>query len=251
MTRKLPLVLLLCQCALFAQTPIFSPSSNISSYGVINSPAGENFPKIIDGNINTKFLDFSYIDGIGFTVDLGGVSKVASSMEMTTANDFPQRDPQNYQIFGSNNGTSFTQITAGTITCDATRFNTTNYNFSNTTAYTYYRLIFTNQCNTSESVFQIAEVQLFQNTLKIDEFDFDRLFSLSPNPNNGNFSINASSEKTIDAIIVRDILGKQIKVVSAKSASNLELNLEGIAKGIYFVQISSGNENVVKKVIIK
>lgn len=251
MTRKLPLLLLLCQCALFAQTPIFSPSSNISSYGVINSPAGENFPKIIDGNINTKFLDFSYIDGIGFTVNLGGVSKVASSMEMTTANDFPQRDPQNYQIFGSNDGTSFTQITAGTITCDATRFNTTNYNFSNTTAYTYYRLIFTNQCNTSESVFQIAEVQLFQSSLQVGDFDFENAFTIYPNPSNGKFSIRSKSDKSIDAIIVTDILGKQVKAMDLKNTSNLEINLEGIVKGIYFVQINSGNSSLKKKIVIE
>ena len=76
-----------------AQAPIFNPSMVINEYGIVDSPVGEEVDKIIDGDFNTKFLDFELFDGMGFTVDLGGESKTAISIDLTTANDFPVRDP--------------------------------------------------------------------------------------------------------------------------------------------------------------
>lgn len=251
MNRKLPLLLLLSQCALFAQEPIFSSTSSISSYGSVSSPANEGFTKIIDGDIETKFLDFNYTDGLGFTVNLNGVQKTATSMEFTTANDSPERDPMNYQISGSTNGTNYTVITSGTITCNTTRFNTTTYNFTNNGAYSYYRLVFTNQCNTIEAMIQIAEVQLFHTELSTEQFTKESDFSVQPNPSNGVFSIHSQANKTIDFVTVTDALGKQIQQVHFNAATSQELNLQGVSSGIYFVQITSGSENVVKKIIIE
>ena len=89
-----------------------------------------------------SFLDFNFNDGMGFTVDLGGNSEAASSISITTANDIPNRDPQNYTISGSNDGSNFTQITTGLIPCVSTRFHQRTYSFSNTTFYKYYRINF-------------------------------------------------------------------------------------------------------------
>jgi hypothetical protein len=251
MTKKLPLLLLLCNFALHAQEPIFSATSNISSFGSVSSPAAETFPKIIDGNINTKFLDFNYSDGLGFTVNLNGVQKTAVRMDFSTANDSAERDPMNYQISGSANGTSYTVIASGAIVCNPARLNTTSYTFSNNTAYTYYRLVFTNQCNTIESMIQIAEIQLFHSTLDSEEFVRNTDFTLYPNPTNGNFSIRSKSTKSIDLVSVMDTFGKQIKQVNVNAASTAELSMEGVPAGVYFVQITSGTESVVKKIIVQ
>lgn len=237
--------------AIHAQNDLFTPSSNISPFGLVSSPAAENYPKIIDGNTATKFLDFNSTDGIGFTVNLGTVSAAATEMSITTANDFPQRDPQNYQILGSNNGTNFTSITTGTIVCNATRFNTTTYNFVNTQAYSYYRLIFTNQCNTSEAIFQIAEVQLSYDALNTTTINPNSNFSIYPNPNNGRFKISSKANKAIDVITVTNSLGKQITQFYPNETSSNELDLQGVSSGIYFVQITSGSENVVEKIVIE
>lgn len=251
MKKKLLLLALICQLGLYAQNNLFSPSSNISPFGSVSSPITENFPKIIDGNINTKFLDFNYTDGIGFTVNLNGVGATAYQMKITTANDFPQRDPQNYQILGSNNGTNFTAIASGSIVCNATRFFESTYNFANSVSYSYYRLIFTNQCNTSESMFQIAEVQLIHNALGIAQFNQTESFTLFPNPSNGTFSIRSRNSSTIDVITVTDLVGKQIAKVKLNATTNAELKLDGISSGIYFVQITSGNESLVKRIVIQ
>lgn len=143
----------------WAQTAIFNPSMSITPYGSVNSNGSEGYANSIDNNINTKFLDNNSSDGIGFTVNLGDVSKIASSISVTTANDTPGRDPKNYEVLGSNDGSNFTSIATGIIQCISTRFSTRFYCFENSTAYKYYRVNFTNSC--SGGIFQFAEVQLY------------------------------------------------------------------------------------------
>ena len=87
MKTKLLFAFLLLSVFGFAQDPIFDPTMTITSHTVTSSPVNEEVDKIIDGDQFTKFLDFDFNDGMGFTVDLGGVARTASSISMTTAND--------------------------------------------------------------------------------------------------------------------------------------------------------------------
>ncbi len=133
-----------------------------TNFGSVNSPGGEAVQNVIDQNSNTKFLDFNAFDGIGFQVDLLGVARTAIAMEFVTANDAPERDPTNYEIFGSNDGTNYTSIATGSLPCISTRFFSRTFSFTNTNAYTYYRVNFTGTCGAS-SINQIADVQLFES----------------------------------------------------------------------------------------
>jgi hypothetical protein len=250
MIKKLPILLFLSQLSVFAQEPIFTPSAIITPFGNVSSPPNESYTNVIDEEISTKFLDFNYIDGIGFTVNLEGVQKTATSIAITTANDVSGRDPMNYQIWGSNNGTDYTTITTGSIACDATRFNTRTYTFTNTQAYSFYQLVFTNQCDANEGMFQIAEVQLFQNPLSSQDFT-KAMFEVYPNPNNGIFSITAQNDVAIDFIIINDVCGKQIKRIDCTRTTSSDLNLQGFSSGIYFAKITSEKGTAIKKIVIK
>jgi len=146
-------------CNSYGQSPIFSSGMSITPFGLVSSPNGENVQRIIDGSNYTKFLDYNFSDGMGFSVYMGGDAYVATVLEITTANDSPNRDPKNYQVLGSNDGNSYTNIASGNITCNSTRFNKRSYNFSNTNAYKYYRIIYTIQCGKDNSI-QVAETQL-------------------------------------------------------------------------------------------
>jgi hypothetical protein len=87
-------------------------------------------------------------------------------MDLTTANDEPARDPINYQIQGSNNGTTWTNITSGNISCNSNRFLTRSFNFSNSVSYSWYRITFPSLCNVSlANSMQVAEVQLYANSV--------------------------------------------------------------------------------------
>ncbi|WP_422104842.1 HYR domain-containing protein [Winogradskyella sp.] len=131
------------------------------NFGTVSSPSGEAVQNVIDQNSSTKFLDFDAFDGIGFEVDLLGVSKTAVAIEIVTANDAPERDPTDYEIFGSNDGVSYTSIATGSIPCISDRFFSRTFSFTNTTGYTIYRVNFTGTCAAS-TINQIADVQLFE-----------------------------------------------------------------------------------------
>jgi hypothetical protein len=138
-------------------------------FGNVDSPPNESPQQVIDQDPETKFLDFMITDGIGFEVDLLGQSFIATSMEIVTANDAPERDPTNYQIWGSNDGVTFDSITSGPVPCVDDRFLARTIAFENTVSHSYYRLEFTGICSPS-AINQIADVQLYTAIGSVPEF---------------------------------------------------------------------------------
>jgi hypothetical protein len=159
---------------LIAQTPILAPGMAITCLNTCTSNPGETVDNAIDGNSATKFLDLN-IFNTGFEVNTALPGKVATIIQLTTANDFSGRDPFDVTVDGSNDGLSWTNISSGAIPipCDPTRFYTRNFSFSNATAYSWYRVSFSTTCAQSignppytdpedYNSMQIAEVQLFE-----------------------------------------------------------------------------------------
>jgi hypothetical protein len=104
-------------------------------------------PNAIDNNILTKFLDFNDGDGdppftgpVGLTVRTSGGASVVTGLALTSANDAPERDPASYKLEGSNDGTTFTLISEGTVPAFAQRFVRQEITFANATTNSIYRL---------------------------------------------------------------------------------------------------------------
>ncbi|MBP1650053.1 MAG: hypothetical protein H6Q26_210 [Bacteroidetes bacterium] len=123
-----------------------------------NGNANENSPKLIDNNTNTKFL-------------LGSFSTVWAMLEfdtpqttgaytMTSANDAPDRDPKDWTIEGSNNGTDWVVVDKRVDQNFGSRFLTVKYTFSNQDAYKFYRLYVT--ATHGSSLYQQAEWRLIK-----------------------------------------------------------------------------------------
>ncbi len=238
-----------------AQDPIFNSSMTITTYGVVDSPIGEEVDKIIDGDVNTKFLDFVLSDGMGFSVDLGGDSYMAKSIEITTANDFEVRDPMNFEVSGSNDGTTFTSIDSGEIICVTDRLFTRSYDIINDESYSFYRINYTNACDPSGGTgipsIQIAETQLYTELLGVSDTDFSNKFTLFPNPNNGSFKLNYSGTEPLTNVLVIDINGRIIKQIDVNGlVTEKEIILDQVNSGIYFISISTQNNTTNQKLII-
>ena len=254
MRKKLLFITLLGTAFLQAQTAIFNPTMAVSPFNVLNSPAAEGVDKIIDGDVNTKLLDFDETDGTGFTVDLGGVSKVATSIEITTANDAEGRDPQDFEILGSNDGVTFTSIATDVIPCISNRFFTRTFSFTNSTAYSFYRINFTdNECNSGEGIIQVAEVQLYEPILGInDNLLSKNEFSIYPNSNYGIFTLKYTGKEQLTEAKIISLTGKIVHTIDLRNYENqLEVNLQNINSGIYFMHIAAKNSIIIKKVIVK
>jgi hypothetical protein len=235
---------------------IFDPSMGITSIGIVTSPLGEEVDKITDGDINTKFLDFDLADGMGFIVDLGTLSTIATFIELTTANDFPERDPIDFEVSGSTDGTNFTVIDTGSVICVLDRFRTRLYEITNTDAYSFYRVNFTAPCDPGGGIgipsIQLAEVQLYEAELGTENnrFSGDDVI-VYPNPNRGSFAIKYSGYTNIDKIKITNVSGQVIKTINLNNLIELEdIRLPNVARGLYFAQLTSNNQTVVKKIQI-
>lgn len=103
-------------------------------------------------------------------------------------------------------------------------------------------------------VTQVAAVRLNLNlTIGVEEKESTAVFSVYPNPNDGNFAVNISSNtpKTY-TLSVRNMLGQEVYTnqVAVNGEKRHNLDLSGMDKGVYFVSLENGNERLVKKVIL-
>ncbi len=124
-----------------------------------NSPGNEGVVNAVDNSSSTKYLNFDKLNA-GFTVTLSAGSKVVVGLRLTSANDAPERDPTSYVLSGSNDGQAWTEVARGSIPDFTGRFFTVAVSFTNTTAYSEYRLLFPTVRNAASAVaMQIAEVE--------------------------------------------------------------------------------------------
>ena len=118
----------------------------------------ERSPSLVDNNINSKFLlcDFSSPVWAQLAYDH---PQVINAYSLTSANDAPERDPKDWQIQGSNNGTSWTVLDIREGESFLSRHETKKYTFPNKTPYSYYRLLITK--NNGNSLMQVSEWRVF------------------------------------------------------------------------------------------
>ena len=119
------------------------------------SPAGEEFTNLINNNVRSKYLTFNASAWMQFQTN---ASYIVRSYTITSANDSPERDPLNWTLQGSNNGSSWTTIDTRTNQDFPDRFQTRAFTFNNSTGYTYYRF---NMSNNSGTILQLGEIELF------------------------------------------------------------------------------------------
>ena len=123
-----------------------------------NHPGSEGVANAID-NQPTKYLNFDKVN-TGFTVTPGSGLTIVSGLTLTSANDADDRDPADYTLEGSYDGTTFAPISSGTVQDFPTRFFKNTILFSNKIPYLKYRLTFPNTQGNSTCCMQISEVEL-------------------------------------------------------------------------------------------
>lgn len=154
-----------------------SASRSTGASNGMYSGVSETPEMAIDGDVNTKYLNFGFQGIMGAVLNEPGVNTgfyvtptissatIASALRFATANDFPTRDPITVTLEGTNVttvaalnlGSSWTLIYSGptgihpTIVPSRSTY-VAQQNFSNTIAYRSYRLLVTSQRNLSDCV---------------------------------------------------------------------------------------------------
>ncbi|MGH3716329.1 MAG: GH92 family glycosyl hydrolase [Micromonosporaceae bacterium] len=120
-----------------------------------NSGAGEIATNVADGDKFTKWLVFERTGWLRFTMSEPVTIK---KYALTSANDAPGRDPKDWTLYGSADGTDWTALDSRTSQDFEQRFQTKVYEFSNSTAYSHFKLDIT--ANHGDGIVQLAEVVL-------------------------------------------------------------------------------------------
>lgn len=131
------------------------------------SPDGEDITKAFDGSTTTKYLNFAG-PGSGAVIDLGvGNAYAVNGMELFAGNDYINRDPSSYELYGSTDGTNYTLVSSGQLTLPADRNSAYDpVTFANATAYRFYKLTFPTLHGTdggtgcATACMQISEIEL-------------------------------------------------------------------------------------------
>ena len=109
----------------------------VSATASADNPPNETAAKAIDGRRGTKWLTFS---PTGWLAAKLAKPVVVDRYALTSANDFPGRDPKDWTLQGSQDGTTWTDLDTRTGETFPQRFQTKQYSFTNSTAYQHYRL---------------------------------------------------------------------------------------------------------------
>jgi hypothetical protein len=142
--------------------PQYVREVDVTSMGTLsvdhdNSNANENALKLVDNNINSKFLQPGFVGASWFQLAFNE-PQLIGAYTIISANDAADRDLKDWNLQGSDDGVNWAILDTRTGETFANRFLTKRYDFDGTKAYKYYRLNVTN--NNGSGVIQVAEWRL-------------------------------------------------------------------------------------------
>jgi hypothetical protein len=104
-----------------------------------NSPSAEQLPNLVDSNFNSKYLAFNYNTDLYVQLAYPSSRKI-DAYTITSGNDAPERDPKEFNLQGSNDGTTWTTIDSRSNESFPGRNLTRTFNLATEAQYSYYRL---------------------------------------------------------------------------------------------------------------
>jgi hypothetical protein len=213
------------------------------------SPAGEAYTNLIDNNVNTKYLTFNASGWIQYQAPSAYVVK---GYTISSANDAPERDPLNWTLQGSTNGSSWTTIDTRANQDFPGRLQKRIFKFNNTAAYQYYRF---NLSNNSGTILQLAEIELFGDpatnlnaaavttpaTASATVLDRKGIH-IYPNPVSGKLYVSGVTGTVY--LEVYNSIG-QCKLTAAAAS----VDVSGLEPGVYFLKVRSGQNTDTYKFV--
>ncbi|PKH87630.1 basic secretory protein-like protein [Colwellia sp. Bg11-28] len=132
--------------------------NTISSPDGVNVPGGEGINNLIDGNDGSKFLSFSDSVSVEFSAAKPYALK---GYALISGNDAPERDPAEWTVEGSGDGTIWVEIDSRSGQTFGSRGEKRTFEMlTNEVEYQHYRFSFANNPATAAGIFQLAEIEL-------------------------------------------------------------------------------------------
>ncbi|MCW3122635.1 MAG: hypothetical protein JWQ38_2127 [Flavipsychrobacter sp.] len=110
--------------------------------------------------------------------------------------------------------------------------------------------IVNNTCGADTATFDITVTNCNADAYTANTLQNQTGMAVWPNPNNGDFTISFSKDHAADVqVTITDMLGKKIKEVSIRTATNVPVQLD-VSAGIYFVTAVCEQESITKKIVV-
>lgn len=126
---------------------------------------GEDESKAFDGDVNTKWLDHNDWAGAPTLEDPSWIQiafaqpEAVNSLFITSANDSPARDPENFDVLASNDGENWVTLAQFVGATFDERFERQEFRFANGLTYTHYRINITKNKG-NDGLMQLSEIEL-------------------------------------------------------------------------------------------
>lgn len=143
---------------------VTSPSTIFVSNENDGGPnAGEGSSRLVDNDINTKFLSFNFNPDFWIDLQMAAPLKI-DSYSLTSGDDAPERDPKDWTLQGSNDHIEWTVLDRRSGFNFASRQETVSFelNHPDGESYLFYRLAITANGEGDGGLFQMSEWKLFQ-----------------------------------------------------------------------------------------
>src|SRR4051794_11515430 len=119
------------------------------------NPPGETAERLNDGDVNSKWLAFEPTGWVRYQLS---EPVTVVDYALSSANDSAGRDPRDWELQGSHDGSAWTTVDTQTGQDFSERFQTKQYDVATPGSYEYYRLNIT--ANHGDGLVQLAELQL-------------------------------------------------------------------------------------------
>jgi hypothetical protein len=115
--------------------------------------------KLVDNDFNSKYLINPYQSSLYLQLAFPAAQQVAS-YTLTSGNDAAGRDPKDWKLSGSTDGTTWVDLDVRTGETFSSRNLTKTYSFKNTVPYNYYRISIT--AVAGATLFQLSEWRVIE-----------------------------------------------------------------------------------------
>lgn len=212
-----------------------------------NSPTGEEPPKAFDNTSATKFLAFDNPaagDPTYLVYDFASTNGFAvNRYTITSANDAAGRDPRDFELQGSNNGTTWTAVDSRTNVFFFGRFETQSFVTANVAAFQMYRLAVSETWNTGQGEVQLSELQLFEDVPQPPVAPTALSTStVSTNAVQLNWNDNAGNETSYKIERKTGVAGTYQEVTQVGANSTSYMDNVGLLAGVqYYYRVRASN----------
>ena len=89
------------------------------------------------------------------------------------------------------------------------------------------------------------------STVSIKELEKDNIVTIFPNPTDGKFtiSIHSTEHESYSLTILNSLAQIIYSDRLSKTITNTEIDMSNFSKGIYWIKLSDGKDEVIKKIV--